>query len=180
MPTAPPLKVGALYRAGRRSWPERGQYMLREDGHELALFFASPSGREADVVSRGDVELGVLVRGAVIFFLYRFGAAGEIDWSDAPFSIHRVPAEERVDPGRIGALARLTVALVDATSGLVRALRRLSLPPAFSGALQAALVAQAKASYDPGVYSADLNAAYDRFAHSRQMAARAQRTAPSA
>src|SRR6185369_14252571 len=123
-PTAPPLKVGAPYRAGRRSWPERGQYMLREDGHELALFFASPSGREADVVSRGEVELGMLVRGSAIFFLYRFGAAGEIDWSDAPFSIHRVPREERVDPGAIREPRRLNVVLVDASTGLVRALRR--------------------------------------------------------
>jgi len=150
--------------------------MLREDGHELALFFASPSGREADVVSRGDVELGVLVRGSVIFFLYRFGAAGEIDWTDAPFSIHRVPKEERVDPAAIvDDQRKLHVVLVDASTGLVRALRRISLSPAFSSALHTALVAQARAPYDPAAYSADMNAAYDRFAHSRQMAARGER-----
>jgi len=177
MPPFPPLKVGALYRPGRRSFPERGQYMLRDDGHELALFFASPSGREVDIVSRGEAELGVLVRGSVIFFLYRFGSAGEIDWSDAPFSIHRVPKEERVDAPAVvsGERGRLAVVLIDASSGLVRALRRISLSAVFTAELHAAIRAQAAAPYDPSVYSADLSAAYDRFAHSRQMAARSRR-----
>jgi len=174
----PPLKVGALYRPGRRSYPERGQYMLRDDGHELALFFASPSGREVDIMSRGEAEFGLLVRGSVMFFLYRFGSGGEIDWSDVPFSIHRVPKEERASmpkaaaPGERG---RLNVVLIDASSGLVRALRRVSLSAAFTSQLHDAIRAQAASPYDPAVYSGDLSAAYDRFAHSRQMAARALR-----
>src|SRR5262245_25796369 len=141
MPLSIPLKVGALYRPSRRSWPERGQYMLRDTGHELALFFASPSGREVDVVSRGEAEVGMLVRGSVIFILYRFGAAGEVDWSDAPFSFHRIPREERVEvpaaPAR-GERGRLTVVLIDASTGIVRALRRVSLSAAFTARLHEA------------------------------------------
>lgn len=98
-----------------------------------------------------------------IFFLYRFGGQ---PWSDAPYSWHLVPAAERVlPPDPLGPDDRplLTVILVDAASGLVRALRALSLPPPVAAPLHAAIRAQATAPFDPTTYDLRLTALYAQY-----------------
>jgi hypothetical protein len=66
-----------------------------ESEHELRLFWDHPSEKEIADVARGRTEFGLFVEGDLIIFLYRFGHG---EWSDAPFTIHMVPASERVLP----------------------------------------------------------------------------------
>lgn len=152
-------RVGEPYIAGRVGWPERVEYNFRGGGHELRMFLPGLRAREVRAVRQEPAEFGLLVEGDVLLFLYRFGAA--IPWGDAPYSWHLVgrhdPSEQILppEPGSAEQRALLTIILVDADSGIIRALRALTLSPAFTRALHAAIREQAARPW-PG------DAAYDR------------------
>lgn len=153
-------EVGKPYIPGRTQWPEIGEYNFRGGEHELRLFFSQPSAQEIANVARGRAEFGLFVEDEQIIFLYRFGHG---EWSDAPFSIHRVPASERVLPQPLSGEQRmaLNVMLVSADDGIVRALRFVSFSPEFSQRLHAALQAQAALPFDQAAYDANLARIYE-------------------
>jgi len=152
--------VGRLYHSGRRSWPEITQYSFRGGEHELVLFWQSPSHSEVDAVRRGRMDLEVWVEPPLILLLYKVeGACG---WSDAPFAWHRVEASEQVLPELPGEgeTALLHVVLVDAGTGIVRAMRQISFPPETAAELHQAVRDQAAAPWDPEVHDAALGRLY--------------------
>jgi hypothetical protein len=170
------LSVGTLYSPAVTRWPETAQYQYRSGTHELLLFLESPDAREVDDVARGEARFGLLVHGTAIFFLYSFGGG---PWSDAPFSIHLVPAAERKLPDVLrsdATRAVLQVILVDASTGIVRALRLVSLSPEFTLELHSAIVAQAAQPADPAAHDRAIEAAYRRFPDTKAMVAAARAT----
>ena len=157
------LEVGKPYIAGRTSWPEGVAYDFRGDAHELRMFLRSPSVSEVRAV-RGEVaDFAVVAEPPLLFLLYCFGRV--IPWSDAPYSWHLVPEYQRSlpDVGGPETRALLQIILVDATTGLVRALRAVTFSPAFTRALHDAIRAQASAPW-PGQagYETALAAVYQR------------------
>lgn len=165
-------EVGKPYIAGKANWPEGGEYNCRQGQHELRLFLRDPTAREVDSASRGEAEFALVVFGAVIFFLYRFGAG--LPWSDAPYSIHLVPAGQReLPPEPVSAETRalLTVILVDAVTGILRAIRAVSLSPAFTRELAGTIRRQAEQTWDPAYYDAQLPAAYQKYPSTEAMLA---------
>ena len=110
-------------------------------------------------MARGRAEFGLFIEGDLMIFLYRFGHG---EWSDAPFSIHMVPASESVLPALLTGEQRvaLNVVLVSANDGIVRALRLVSFSPEFSQRLHAAILAQAALSFDQAAYDAHLARIY--------------------
>ncbi len=171
--------VGSMFVRNRRNWPECAQYNYRGGQHELVVFFASPSPAEVEAVRAGESEFGVLVDGAPLFLLYRFGAQGAgVPWSDAPYSIHLLPEVERVlPPAELAPEARalLHIVLVDSLSGIVRVLRAVSLSRDVTKALHSAIREQAAAPWSPAAYDADLRAAYDRYSTTEKMVTKATR-----
>lgn len=135
------LAVGEPYIAGRTRFPEAVQYNFRGGQHELLFWVAEPTDREILDIRKGDCEFGLFEEQGALWFLYRFGES--FGWSDAPFSIWRVAAQERKlpEPGD-GSLALLQVILVDAATGIVRGLRAVSLSRALTAALHRAITAQ--------------------------------------
>lgn len=85
-----------------------------------------------------------LERPRLPLFLWRFGSGPYgLPWSHSPFNWWRVPAAERLAPcpdeqGRL----TLAVILIEAESGVIRALRTVALSPTFSAALVANVAAQ--------------------------------------
>jgi len=166
--------VGQPYVPGRTQWLETVDYHYRVGGHELRLFFESPSPTEVAAVSEGRGEFALYAEDDVIFLGYRFEPLG---WSDQPFSWHLVPEDERILPpeDHPEARAMLFVILVDALTGLVRAMRALTFSPAFTRALHGAIRAQAARPW-PGndEYARQLRALYGRLGSSDALAAQAQ------
>jgi hypothetical protein len=155
--------VGKPYNPKIRRWPETPQYNVRSGHHELVLFLADPTDREVESVRQGPAEFALHVEPPMILLLYRFEPG--IPWGDAPFSIHRVPEAERELPASLltpEARALLHVLLVDASTGLLRAIRAVSLSAQFSAALHGAIRAQAIAEWDPAKYDAKLSEIYNR------------------
>lgn len=161
------LEVGKSYVPGRTSIEPRVEYSFRRGQHELLLCFSQLSEDEIDAVREGKAEFGLLIYGLVIFLLYRFGEA--IAWSDAPYSWHRVPAEQQQLPETAEIRARLSVVLVDADRNVVRALRMGMLSPDFTRALHAAIADQAAGPWNPENFDAHLRSAYQSWPTTAQM-----------
>ncbi len=173
------LQVGKPYLPSRTSWPEGGEYNYRLGGHELRLFWRAPSEAKIDAVRRGPAEFALTLwpddaDPAVIFVLYRFGERAP--WLDAPFSWHLVPPEQRTLPPAWALVERralLHAVLVGAGTGLVLALRVVSLSPAFTRLLHAAIRAQAQRRFSEAGYDAQLQAAYAVNPHTEDLLLRA-------
>lgn len=159
------LRVGSAYLPGRTRYPEAVQYLYRAGGHELLFWLRSPTRDEVESIRRGQAWFALYVEQPLIVLLYRFDSA--IDWSDAPFSIHLVPPDQRALPAALGeaeeSRALLQIVLVDADTGIVRALRQLTWSPAFTAVVHAAIREQAAKPWDVAAYDRALAALYQRF-----------------
>jgi hypothetical protein len=144
------LAVGKPYRPGRRAWAEGANYNYRSGEHGLGMFVADPTLKEVAAVESGPVEFGLMVEQEGLFVVTRFGRTLSFDCS---YQWHRVDPAERVSPPPTeetsSALrALLQIVLVDASTGLVRALRAVSYSPEFTRAIHRAIAAQAAAPFD--------------------------------
>lgn len=173
----PILKVGELYNPNRRRWPEGAQFQYRGGQAELVLFYPDPSRHEIEAVRKGSSEFGLVVEPPLVVLLYTFGAAKGIPWCDAPFSYHRLkaarPTEAVLPPaweeGSPETRAILQVLLVDASSGILRAMRAVSLSPEFTRTLHRAIWEQAHREEGPGEFDRALNDLYTRFPTSERL-----------
>lgn len=165
-------EVGKLYNPERTRWQECAQYNYRGGQHELIIFYSRPSRQEVQAINKSESEFGLVVEGDVIFFLYRFGSI--LPWSDAPFSWWLVPEDERVMPPPETSTelrALLQVILVDADSGIIKAMRALTLSNEFTVKLHHAIYEQSQRNWPgDGAYEKQLQVAYQKYPDSATMA----------
>jgi hypothetical protein len=146
--------VGKPYDPRRRSWPEAADYNFRSGEHELRIFLAGPMPSEIAAIRSGPVEFGMFAESEGLFLVTRFGRSLSFDTS---FQWHRALPSERVPPPpweetSPEARALLTIILVDAATGLVRALRTVTYSPEFTRAIHRAIADQAAAPFDGPVH----------------------------
>lgn len=137
------LQVGQPYVHGQTKWREGAGYSYASDGHVLSIFINSPNRRQVEAIRKGRHNFALVIGPDLFFLLYRFGKA--MGWSSAPFWDVIVPNEEREVPDANwpeGGVP-LRVVLTDGTTGLVRAVRSVALPPHFACELHAAIRRQA-------------------------------------
>ena len=147
--------VGQLYDPSRKSWPEGADYNFRAGGHELRIFLGGATPREIAAVGTGRVDFGLMAELPEIFVVSRFrGPDGRVVCSfDCSYSWHRVSPDERTDPPvwedtspQLRALA--SIILVEATNGVILALRTCSYSPEFTRSFHRAIHDQAALPYD--------------------------------
>ncbi len=121
------LEAGKRYNSAVESWPEGAQYNYRGNTHELLLFFAEPSESEISSVKSGTMDVAVTSVSDILLLLFRFDPG--IPWSDAPYSYWMVPSDERAVPPVLQGEQRplLLTILIDAGSGIIHAIREVSL-----------------------------------------------------
>lgn len=175
MPNGHLYVVGQLYLAGRTSWPERTEYNYRGNDHELRIFLASPTAGEIEGISGAPAEFALAVEGSALFLLSQFGDGTPglgMPWSDTPYSWWLVLAHERQLPNpEPGSEERilLHVLLIDATTGILKAMRALTFSPEFSRALINTIRRQARTSFDKVSHDNDINLAYHRYPSTQDM-----------
>ena len=154
------LSVGQLYHPDRTRWLEGVEYSYDRNGHTLLLIWSGLDHQVVEAVRRGRVDLALWVRGGLVILLYRI--EGACYWSDAPYSWHIVPVERRQLLLVTGPEERalLSIVLVDADTGLVRALRAVTMAPAFTRRLHREIAAQAAAQWDATAYEEELRLHY--------------------
>jgi hypothetical protein len=154
--------VGQLYVATRTHWEERTDYNFRQGEHELRLFINAPTEIEIEAIESAEVELGLYVEGSAIFLLYRFGS---ILSGEGSYSWWLVQPDQRTIPTEPGEQERalLHIVLVDAKTGILRAMRAITFSPRFTANLHAAIRKQAKSGFDPREHEKDIARAYRRY-----------------
>jgi hypothetical protein len=133
------LEVGGPYHPNRTTWKETPVLRLGIEGVELALFFDRPTPAEITAVTHGLDQWGWIDEGGPVGVMcFRFGQG---PWADTPYNPHRedpalTPGVAATAPGQH---LLITVVLVDASTGIVRALRQVTWPHAFAEAVGASV-----------------------------------------
>jgi hypothetical protein len=123
----------------------------------LRIFLARATPTEVEAINSGPVEFGLLADRPGLFLIVRFGQSLSFDCF---YSWHRVvaatgektlplPSEETSPALR----ALLSIVLVEATTGIVLALRAVTFSPEFTRSLHRAIADQAAAPYDPAEHN---------------------------
>lgn len=149
------LAVGELFVEGRTEWPECNQYNYTTSGHQLTLFYDKPTEKEIADVRKGEAKFQLLAKPEALCFLYKIG---DQPWCDAYFNYWVNPEHFRQDPEKLmpGQLPTIMIYLVDASTGIIQAIRMLTFSEAFGQRLHKAIEIQiaspsTKAEYERAV-----------------------------
>jgi hypothetical protein len=129
---------------GRTELPEAIEYNYQAGDHTLLLSMKNLHPKEIEAVRAGEAEFGLYCENSIVFLLYRFGEA--LPWSDSAFSWWNVAEEDRGIPALRENLAErilLKIILVEASTGIVKAIRVTTLSPEFTEKLHEAIRNQA-------------------------------------
>lgn len=167
--------VGKPYRPNRTTWPDgHMQWRLTDAGVELLLFLGSPATSEITAVRTGRAQFALIAGQHALLLAHRFEPG--LPWSDAPWQACRqdVPVGLPLI-GEIGHLL-LTVMLIDAHTGIVRAIRQTSWSARFVEAVRAAMRTQSlnRSTDDQG--TAEINAWYSRYPNTEDLVRHADLT----
>lgn len=166
----PQYKVGTLYNPDRTVWEQRADFNYRkvEDGTsgmlELRLFYERLSKDEIQVVSKGECTFGyAYLYSGVIFFLYKFGDSSI--FGDCSFSSHLVSEEDRAELPLPGdeTFGKLFIILVEATTGIIKALRLIQLSDDFSSYFYDTIGAEREREFSREQYDRDIQKVYSKY-----------------
>lgn len=135
-------EVGKPFIAGKHKYPEGCVFEFRQEGAFLCFFYDKPTQDEIHRIKGKEVNFAFTVLEGLIIFLCRFSGA---DWTDSIFNWHLYAEHQKVVPSALPTLASrlfLQIVLVDASTGIIRAIRGVSLSPDFTSKLYGAIVAQ--------------------------------------
>ncbi len=124
--------------------PEAIEYNYQSGDHTLLLSMKNLHPKEIEAVRESEAEFGLYCENSILFLLYRFGEA--LPWSDSAFSWWNIAEEDRRIPAPIENPAErilLKIILVEAATGIVKAIRVTTLSPVFTEKLHDAIRQQA-------------------------------------
>jgi hypothetical protein len=101
--------------------------------------------KEIEAVGQDEAEFGLYCENSIVFLLYRFGET--LPWSDSAFSWWNVSEEDRKIPAPQANPAErilLKIILIEAATGIVKAIRVTTPSPDFTEKLHDAIRRQAK------------------------------------
>lgn len=128
----------------RTELPEAVEYSYQAGDHTLLLSMKNLHPKEIEAVREAEAEFGLYWENGIIFLLYRFGQI--LPWSDSAFSWWNVAEEDRRIPAPQNNPAErilLKIILVEAATGIVKAIRVTTLSPSFTEKLHNAIRKQA-------------------------------------
>jgi hypothetical protein len=139
------VAIGKSLFEDRNELPESVEYNYQAGDHTLLLSMKNLHPKEIEGVREAEAEFGLYSENGIVFLLYRFGEI--LPWSDSAFSwwnvavfFRHIPAPQANSAERI----LLKIILVEAATGIVKAIRVTTLSPAFTEKLHEAIRQQAK------------------------------------
>src|SRR5215469_16862946 len=128
------IQVGRPLIPGMNCFQEGPRVVFGRFYSELLIIIDRPTAREIREFKRGTIQLAWLDGGPVSVLCFRFGQ--EL-WCDAPFEPYKVPPENigapEVPPD---SYLFMPAILVDAATGIVKAIRSFTLEPVFAQAVR--------------------------------------------
>lgn len=152
------LEVGKPYQEGVSRIPEGIVFDFNQGGGILRLVFDSPLDSEIKEIKKGKIELGLLEKEGIIFFLIKFG---KLEWMDAPYnSALSNPFDlEELQDEKAGYAVQIV--LIDGMTGIVHALKLIGLPYAMSVKFKQLVEQQRQSPIRD--YDGALNVIYSRY-----------------
>ena len=138
------VAIGKPLFEARRELPEAIEYNYQAGDHTLLLSMKNLNPSEIKAVREEPAEFGLHCEDGIIFLLYRFGEI--LPWSDSAFSWWNVAEEDRRIPEQRKHPAErilLKIILIEATTGVVKAIRVTTFSPEFTERLHRAIRGQA-------------------------------------
>lgn len=153
------LEIGQLLEEGKTKYQEGVVFDFQHGSPLLYLFFNRPTIKEIEAVKSGKFEVGFYVKDEVIFILAKFEG---MPWMDAPYSVHLSrpfvlqDIHERQGFG-------LTILLVDASTGILKAIRYSGLSTEFSRKFRDAIERQNTLTWEEKTYQQKINIVYGNY-----------------
>lgn len=169
------LAVGELYNPNRRTWPDGAfNWTLSPVGVELLVTYGSPTLAEIHAVKSGSAQFALVSGDHALILAHRLGTQ---PWSDSPWqAVRQVPPAPV--PGLVevpeGQHLSVHVVLVDAGTGVVRALRLTTWEHGFAGAVRAAIGRQLAGTTSVEAGQREIDAWYARFPSTDALVAAAE------
>lgn len=138
------VAIGKPLFENRNNLPEAIEYNYQAGDHTLLLSMKNLHPKEIEAVRETEAEFGLYCENGIVFLLYRFGEI--LPWSDSAFSWWNVAEEDRripAPPENPAERILLKIILVEAGSGIVKAIRVTTLSPQFTEKLHEAIRRQA-------------------------------------
>lgn len=160
--------VDKPYNPRKTTWPDGlMQWRLTETGVMLVLFLGAPTAREIEAVKSSPAQFALVAGQHALLLAHRFEPG--LPWSDAPWQACRQDAPVGLPPiGQTGHL-RVSVLLVDANTGIVKAIRQTSWPARFVEAVRAAMRTQALNRSTDAQGQAEIAGWYRRYRDSEEL-----------
>lgn len=139
------VAIGKPLFEGRNELPEAIEYNYQAGDHTLLLSIKNLHRQEIEAVREAEAEFGLYCENGIVFLLYRFGA--HLPWSDSAFSWWNVAEEDRLIPApQMNPAERilLKIILIEAATGIVKAIRVTTFSPVFTEVLHEVIRQQAK------------------------------------
>lgn len=139
------VAIGKPLFEGRTELPEAIEYNYQSGDHTLLLSMNNLHPKEIEAVREAEAEFALYCENGIIFLLYRFGDV--LPWSDSAFSWWNIAEEDRRVPAPQENPAErilLKIILVEAATGIVKAIRVTTFSPEFTEKLHEAIRRQAK------------------------------------
>ena len=152
-------EIGQLFQPGVTRYNEETRFDFLQDGAVLMLFFNHPTPQEIEDIRSGRFEIGFCEKSGIIFMLFRFGSG---QYMDAPYSLH-LSKPFTIEKPELGMGYGLTVFLVDAATGILKAIRYVGLSRDFSNRFRKAVERQKEESFNCAEYDAKLNYIYKNY-----------------
>ena len=161
-------RVGEPLEGVPRFYQEGVRFDMSDDGASFVAKFNNPTPHEVEQFKRGKIKLGYYTYKNVIMLLIKIG---ELEWMDAPYSVHLSRKLTRLMPvGEDDDLA-LYIALVDAMGGEIKALRTLGCNNRLTKSLFDDIKKQKEMSYEG--YEQNMNYVFNTFS-TKELVSRAK------
>lgn len=164
------ITVGQPYDSRRNRWAPMPIARITETGIHLALVTENPTETEVAAVRSGVARFAWIDASNVALLAWTFDPG--IPWSDVPYSPHL----ER--PGDMPGIrsaphrpAAVTVVLVDADTGLVRAVRETTWPHEFAAVVHNSVAEMAAAPADMNAIDAAMASLYITYPDTAELVA---------
>jgi hypothetical protein len=155
------LEVGGLIDPNTKKFAESVKFDFDSSGGILYMFWGSPTNKEIRNCQKGTASFSLVEVDGVLFFLSRFG---DLKWQEAPYHVRlSQPFEVEKPTFTDGTGYALTVILVDADTGIIKALRMIGLPTGLSLKFIDAVERQLKESFNHAEYLSRVKGVYNRY-----------------
>ncbi|MZK49025.1 hypothetical protein [Clostridium beijerinckii] len=152
------LEIGELFNEGVTKYKEGIVFDIDDNGCNLIIRFNSPSNNEVKAIKQGSLKCGYYTEKEAIFMLFKFDG---IEWMDAPYSVELSKKLTKIHEINDGQGLALNIYLIDADTGILKAMRLIGLPTAFSRKIKVIVERQRSMPFEN--YYQTINAVYMKY-----------------